>query len=233
MLADDSSRDGQPLSDPQLITELDKSANRIYMLVGELRALTGWGELLLLKQLGCDAALPSLPQTDTERLRNHSIAYLSWVRDFCYLVDRPVDRHDILHGAYQLCNAAGGSKHDRVKRCVDACEVTGREGMSARQLMALGEVAKGWLQATAALDGGAGQQRAERVIELTAPRTYKTPHLHPRRLKWLLASPSDVEREIGMNVGRRMQEHVDGCPRCEAVVHDLDLAKPVARPPAR
>lgn len=230
MIADGSSRDGQPLSDPQLITDLDKSANQIYMLVGELRALTGWGEFLLLRHLGCDATLPLPPRTDAEGLRNHSVAYLTWVRELCYLVDRPVDRHDILHGAYQLCNAAGGSKHDRVKRCVDACDVPGREGLTARELIQLGEVAKGWLQATAALDGGAGQRRAKRVLELTAPRTQITPHLHPRRLKWLLAEPSDLQREIGMNVGQRMHDHVRECPRCEAVVRELDLPSPWRSP---
>jgi hypothetical protein len=226
MITDGSSQDGQPLSDPQLITDLDKTANRIYMLVGELRALTGWDELGLLKHLGCDATLPLPPSTDTERLRNHSVAYLTWVRDLCYLVDRSVDRHDMLHGAYELCNAAGGSKHDRVERCMNACDAPGREGLSANELMRLGEVAKGWLQATVALDGGAGQQRAERVMELTAPRMQITSHLHPRRLKWLLAKPADRERELGMNVSRRMQEHVDGCPRCEAVVRELDLSSP-------
>jgi len=204
-------------SDPGLIDDLEKAANQVYMLVGELRSLTQWDERLLLKHLGCEPAAPRPSEADPEQLMNHSLAYLTWVRDLCVLVDRPVDRHDILHAAYELCAAAGGSLDDRVKRCVDACNATGQDGLSAHELVGLGELAKARSQGMAGLDGG--------------PRAL-TSHLHPRRLQWLFAGHSALEREIGVNVGRRMLEHLQGCERCNAVAHELKLADPQLPPAA-
>lgn len=226
MSSDAPSHYVRPLSDSGLIADLDKGANRVYMLVGELRALTEWDERLLLRHLGCDPDAPRPSTADADQLMKHSIAYLSWVRDLCKLVDRPVDRHDILHGAYELCASAAGPLDDRVTRCGRACDVPGRDGLSARGLMALGEVAKGWLQATVAFDGGASQERAVRVMDLTAPNDGATLHLHPRRLQWLFAGQHELEREIGANVARRMHEHLTQCTRCTRVARELHLVEP-------
>lgn len=225
-------RPDAPLSDPALIAGLDEDSNKIYMLVGELRALTEWDEKLLLRHLGCDPNGPRPNSHDAQQLRDHSVAYLAWVRDLCYLVDRSDDRHDVLHGAYGLCVAAGGDLEDRVERCRRAMEHAGRDGLSAHALIALGEVGTAWLQATSVLVPGPAQERAERVLELMAHRDAHSAHLHPRRLHWLYASQSDLEREIGLSVGQRMREHVLGCPHCEAIARQLKLLSERQSPPA-
>ena len=207
---------------PALLGDLESETAEIYMLLGELRSLTRWSLDVLCQHLGCDATRRPSDVT-AEQLTRHSVAYLSWVTELCNLVDRPVDRHDILFGAYELVAGAGGRLDDKVPRCARACEVAVAGQPSARQLIKIGEISSAWIAGAMALDTGPARERADRLSGMRAPLADLTSHLHPRRLALLFSGPVTRDEELGPTVARRMREHLVDCKRCENVVRELGL----------
>ena len=198
------------------------SPDDVLMLLGGLRQLTDWDEDVLCRHLGCRGI-----QIDPERAA-HSVAYLTWVTDLCRLVDPSRElvrsRREVVVGAFELCDGAGGPLPERVGRCREAMQQPVGDDFSALVLLELGEISEAWRQAARALPDGLARAAQDR-FDLRSPQL-RTAHLHPRRLELLLTGDAqEIQLHIGATVALRMHTHLSDCSRCQALADELDLRK--------
>ena len=212
-----------PFFSAALLDELEPESVAVLLLLGELRSLTKWDERTLVEQLGCGRNSASRSKYSAAELIQHSVAFLEWIVELCNLVDREVDRRDIVHGAYELCASVGGTLADRVATCRAAMDSPSVEQLSGRELVKLGELAQAWRQAALATECGPARERAETLHTLAAPLTEVVSHLHPRRLRALFADTETRMERLGSDVALRMDEHLRDCTKCASVAAELGL----------
>lgn len=195
----------------------------LLMLLGGLRQLTGWDEDTLCRQLGCPG--PTLGDEGSARMA-HSLAYLGWVTELCGHVDPSREqvrsRREVVVGALELSDGAGGPVLERVDRCRDAMQQPVGGDLSAVSLLRLGEVPAAFQQAARALPDGPTRAAQDRFDAQTP--WLRVGHLHLRRLELLLTGGSQaIQQHIGAIVALRMHDHLRACTRCQTAVGERGL----------
>jgi hypothetical protein len=198
--------------------------------LGRLDEATGWPAEILCDRIGCNPDLtPARSEADKEaraqRLR-HSRRYLEWlvrlVRDVP--AARQQDYRQIVVGARRLSRGAGGDIETRIERCDRALRFPVGNGLSAAEFLKLGETTRAWHTASLALGHGAAYDKAIRVESITGLAATPS-HIHPRRLKQLVATETGPElrpaQTLGAGVAAYMAEHIEGCRSCEAALDGL------------
>lgn len=222
-----------PLISEALLDGLESEAGEAVLLIGELRAATGWDYKVLLRHLGCapEKRIPPTVEVPGAERMSHSLAFLKWVVAMTRQVDRTEDTRDIVLGAYELCHGSALPVADRVARCENSMSAL-CDGVSANDLIELGEIVPAFRTAALALGRGPVHDRAVRLgtmtagledLRLTGEPGAPSVHLHPRRLRWLNADDTERAEHLGLRVALRMSKHLELCTRCAAFAAQLGV----------
>ncbi|HEV3318366.1 MAG TPA: hypothetical protein VG053_01365 [Solirubrobacteraceae bacterium] len=207
-----------------VLGDLRSDAAQAVLLLGELRGLTKWGDERLCGQLNCD--LDKWTQAGSAGARgeaalNHSLLFLTLVRDATQLVDLTADRREVVNAAVELCHAAGGPVAKRAPRMRAALEHTPTGDLRPLDLLGLGEIGRAWRSTALNMESGPAYEQAVAAMRLAGSVAAQTAHLSPERLLLLAGSkPKDL---LGRNVSQRMAEHLLFCNKCKKLAESMDL----------
>lgn len=178
-------------------------AEVIFQCAARLTEMTGWPEEELLEALGCEIRtygkftgvdLPAL-----ERCRK----FMGLATRGAGLVEQVSDRRQVVAGSARLLKAIGGDV-DELERHLRAKV----DGYTAIDFIRLGEIETASEQVRRlAGQPGIGIEAAEDDPFSEVP----APHLSTTRLQMLLESRED---QLGLEVARHMQYHLDSCGTC-------------------
>lgn len=207
-----------------VLGDLRNDAAQAVLLLGELRGLTRWGDETLCAQLNC--RLDRWTQAGgasggDQAALNHSLLFLTLVRDAAQQVDLVADRREVVNAAVELCHDSGGPVVKRAPRMRAALEQTPTGDLKPFDLLALGEIGRAWRSAALNMELGPAYERAAAAMRLTGEVAAQTAHLSPERLMVLAGrNPKDL---LGRNVSKRMAEHLLLCNKCSKLAESMDL----------
>jgi hypothetical protein len=206
-----------------VVGDLRSDIAQALLLLGELRHLTRWDDQTLCRRLGCDPSrwmeLGGDDADQQERLSN-SLGFLTLVRDVVDYVDVTADRRQILIAACELSAGTGGPVSRRVTAIRAALEHR-QDGLSAYDLLAIGEIGPAWRLAARHVGYGPASERALASERLTSAVAGLVTHIGRERMK-VLADRNAAEI-LGPTVHRRMLEHVQACSTCALAAQDIAL----------
>lgn len=215
------------LTELAVVLDLRSDAAQALMLIGELRGKTRWDERQLLARLSCDLESWQVNSSTSDRLAD-SIEFLRLVLDLVKLVDVTDDRRAVLIGICELSAGIGGPLNERTPALETALGVS-YNGLPARDLIAMGEIAEAMRQAALMLPEGAIHEQAVAADRLLGGMSELGGHISRDRLA--LLAEADAPSKLGVRVHGQMIEHVQDCSTCErlarAVVPRLFAGKSI------